>query len=138
MAGSFLGGALVILGLVLLKDAAAPLAEQPWFREMLEGTGDSLALAFLVAALLTFIVQSSSAVTVFGISLAAIGLLSVEQAIMIMYGSLAGSGAILYLLSAGLATEVCQPRFDVPTGDDHEDPVSILSPWNTFAFALGF
>ena len=102
VAGSFLGGALVILGLVLLKDAAAPLAEQPWFREMLEGTGNSLAVAFLVAALLTFIVQSSSAVTVFGISLAAIGLLSVEQAIMIMYGSLAGSGAILYLLSAGL------------------------------------
>ena len=49
VAASFLGGALVILGLVLLKDAAAPLAEQPWFRDMLEGTGDSPALAFLVA-----------------------------------------------------------------------------------------
>ena len=102
VAASFLGGALVILGLVLLKDAAAPLAEQPWFRDMLEGTEDSLALAFLVAAFLTFIVQSSSAVTVFGISLAAVGLLSVDQAIMVMYGSLIGSGAILYLLSAGL------------------------------------
>ena len=102
VAASFLGGALIILGLVLLKDAAAPLAEQPWFRDMLAGTGDSLALAFLVAAFLTFIVQSSSAVTVFGISLAAVGLLSVDQAIMVMYGSCFGSGAILYLLSAGL------------------------------------
>ena len=102
VAASFLGGALIVLGLVLLKDAAAPLATQPWFRGMLEGTGDSLALAFLVAAILTFIVQSSSAVTVFGISLAAVGILSVEQAIMIMYGSLVGSGAILYVLSAGL------------------------------------
>ena len=102
VAASLLGGALIILGLVLLKDAAAPLAEQPWFRELLEGTGDSLALAFLVAALLTFVVQSSSAVTVFGISLAAVGVLSVDQAIMVMYGSLIGSGAILYLLSAGL------------------------------------
>ena len=102
VAASFLGGALIILGLVLLKDAAAPLAEQPWFRDMLEGNGDSLALAFLVAAFLTFIVQSSSAVTVFGISLAAVGLLSVNQAIMVMYGSCIGSGAILYLLSAGL------------------------------------
>ena len=45
---------------------------------MVEGTGDSLAL--LVAALLTFIVQSSSAVTIFGISLAAVGPLSVDQA----------------------------------------------------------
>ena len=102
VAASFLGGGLIILGLVLLKDAAAPLAAQPWFRDMIEGTGDSLALAFLVAAVLTFIVQSSSAVTVFGISLAAVGVLSVEQAIMIMYGSLIGSGAILYVLSAGL------------------------------------
>ena len=102
VAASLLGGALIILGLVLVKDAAAPLAEQPWFRELLEGTGDSLALAFLVAALLTFVVQSSSAVTVFGISVAAVGVLSFDQAIMIMYGSLIGSGAILYLLSAGL------------------------------------
>ena len=102
LAASFLGGALIILGLVLLKDAAAPLAGQPWFRDMLEGTGDSLALAFLVAALLTFVVQSSSAVTVFGISLAAVGLLSIDQAIMVMYGTLIGSGAILYVLSTGL------------------------------------
>ena len=103
LAASFLGGALIIiLGLVLLKDAAAPLAAQPWFRELLEGTGDSLALAFLAAALLTFIVQSSSAVTVFGISLAAVSVLSVDQTIMNMYGSLIGSGAILYVLSTGL------------------------------------
>ncbi|MDE0523525.1 MAG: Na/Pi symporter [Boseongicola sp.] len=102
VAASFLGGAMIVLGLVLVKDAAAPLAEAPWFREMIDGTGDSLALAFLVAALLTFAVQSSSAVTIFGISLAAVGLLSVDQAIMIMYGSLIGSSAIVYALSAGL------------------------------------
>ena len=102
LAASFLGGAMIILGLALLKDAAAPLAEQPWFRDILEGTGNSLALAFVVAALLTFIAQSSSAVSVFGISLATVGVISVDQAIMIMYGSCIGSGAILYLLSASL------------------------------------
>ena len=102
VAASFLGGAMIIIGLVLLKEAAAPLAGQPWFREMLEGTGDSLALAFVVAALLTALVQSSSAVSVFGISLATVGVLSVDQAIMVMYGSLIGSGVIIYLLSAGL------------------------------------
>ena len=102
LAASFLGGAMIILGLALLKDAAAPLAEQPWFRDILEGTGNSLALAFLVAALLTCIAQSSSAVSVFGISLATVGVISVDQAIMIMYGSCIGSGAILYLLSASL------------------------------------
>ena len=102
VAASFLGGAMIILGLVLLKEAATPLAEQPWFRDMLEGTGNSLAPAFVVAAFLTFIVQSSSAVSVFGISLAAVGVISVDQAIMIMYGSCIGSGAIIYVLSANL------------------------------------
>ena len=103
VAASFLGGAMIILGLALLKDAAAPLAEQPGFRDMLEGTGNSLALAFLVAVFLTFIVQSSSAVSVFGISLATVGVISVDQAIMVMYGTCIGSGAIVYLLSASLA-----------------------------------
>ena len=93
---------MIVVGLVLLKEAAAPLAEQPWFRELLEGTGDSLALAFVVAALLTALVQSSSAVSVFGISLAAVGVLSVDQAIMAIYGSLIGSGVIICLLSAAL------------------------------------
>ena len=102
MAASFLGGAMIILGLVLLKDAAAPLAHQPWFRDMLEGTGDSLFLAFLVAAFLTSIVQSSSAVCVFGISMATVGVISIDQAIMIIYGSCIGSSVILYLLSASL------------------------------------
>ena len=100
IAASFLGGAMMILGLVLLKEAAAPLADQPWFVDMVKGTGDSLGLAFMVAALLTFAVQSSSAVSVFGISLAAVGVISIDQAIMIIYGSFIGSSAILYVLSA--------------------------------------
>ena len=102
LASAFLGGAMIVLGLVLLKEAAAPLAQQPWFGDMLDGTGDSLVLAFLVAALLTAIVQSSSAVCVFGISMATIGVISVDQAIMLIYGSLIGASVILYLLSANL------------------------------------
>ena len=102
VAASFLGGAMLVLGLVLLKDAAAPLAQQPWFRDILEGTGNSLVLAFLVAALLTAILQSANAVCVFGIGLANVGIISADQALMVIYGSCLGSSAILYLLSAGL------------------------------------
>ena len=102
IAAAFFGGAMLVLGLVLLKDAAAPLAQQPWFRDMLEDTGNSLVLAFLVAALLTAILQSANAVCVFGIGLATVGIFSVDQAIMVIYGSCLGSSVILYLLSAGL------------------------------------
>lgn len=102
IAGSFFGAAMIILGLALLKDAAAPLADQPWFGDLMERSGESLLLSFLIAAVLTAIVQSSSAVSVFGISLATIGLISVDQTIMIMYGSFIGSSTILYILSANL------------------------------------
>lgn len=102
LAASFLGAAMIILGLVLLKDAAAPLADQPWFEKMVTGTGGSLVIAFLVAVVLTAVVQSSSAVSVFGISVATIGVISVDQAIMIIYGTYIGSSVILYLLSASL------------------------------------
>ena len=102
VAASVFGGAMIVLGLILLRDAAAPLAHQPWFRDLLAGTGESLVLAFLVAALLTAIVQSTSAVCVFGVSLAATGAISMDQAIMVIYGSCIGSSVILYLLSAAL------------------------------------
>ena len=102
VSASLFGGAMLVLGLVLLKEAAAPLAEAPWFREMMTGTGDSLVFAFLISAVLTFIVQSSGAVSVFAIGLASVHVVSVDQALMIMYGSFFGSGAIMYVLSAGL------------------------------------
>ena len=102
MAWSLFGGAMLILGLVLLKDAAAPLAHEPWFAGMLESAGESLLLAFAIAALLTFVVQSASVVCVFAISMATVGVLSVDQAIMAVYGTCIGSSASLYLLTAGL------------------------------------
>ena len=102
IAGSLLGGAMIILGLALLREAAAPLAQEPWFQEMVEGTGYSPLLAFVVAAALTLVVQSSGAVSVFGISLATVGVISIDQAMMTIYGSFLGSAAILAVLSANL------------------------------------
>ena len=110
VAASIFGGAMILLGLILLRDAATPLAYQPWFGDLLTGTGDSLVVAFLVAALLTTIVQSSTAVCVFGVSLAASNAISVDQAIMVICGSFIGSSAIVYLLSSALtgrARQVC-------------------------------
>ena len=101
IAASFFGGAMIILGLVLLKDSAAPLADQPWFGETVVWMGGSLLLAFLVAALLTTIVQSPNAISVFSISMATLGVIPTDQAIMLLYGSCLGAGLILYLLSMG-------------------------------------
>ena len=101
-AAAFLGGAMIVFGLTLLKESAAPLADQPWFRDMMAGAGTSPLLAFLVATGLTAAVQSSSTVSVFGISLSAAGVLTIDQAIMVIYGTFIGSSAIMYILSANL------------------------------------
>ena len=102
IAAAFLGGALVVFGLTLLKESAAPLSDHPWFRDMMEGAGTSPVLAFLIAMGLTAAVQSSSTVSVFGISLSAAGILTIEQAIMVIYGTFIGSSTIMYMLSTNL------------------------------------
>ena len=102
IAASCFGVAMIVLGLVTLVDAAAPLADDAWFGEMLEWGVHSLLLTFLVSALLTAIVQSGAAVALFGISMATLGVLSVDQTIMLLYGIHLGAAVIQYLLSMHL------------------------------------
>ena len=103
LAASLFGMGMIVFGLDLLKESGAPLAEQPWFGEIMQWSRDSLIFSFLGAALLTFIVQSSSAVCIFGIAMASVGFLTTDQAIMFIYGSFLGSILIQYVLSAKLS-----------------------------------
>ena len=102
LAAALFGAAMIVFGLIVLKDAAAPLAGQPWFADMIQRTGHSLALAFLAAVLLTALVQCASAVAVLGIGMATAGAISVDQAIMMLFGCGIGSGLVLYVLSVHL------------------------------------
>ena len=102
LAASIFGAAMAIFGLIVLKDAVAPLANEPWFMDSIKGTGHSLELSFLVAFLLTLLVQSSSAVAVLGIAMASIGVISVDQTFMIIFGCGIGSSTIVYLYSVRL------------------------------------
>ena len=103
IAASVFGVGMIFLGLGMLVSAAAPLGEHPWFGEMMQWSVGSLLLVFLVAALLTVIVQSGAAVCVLGISMATLGVFTVDQTIMLLYGVTFGSALILYLLSMNLA-----------------------------------
>ena len=103
LAASLFGGGLLLFGLTLLQESAAPFAEQTWFQAMLAHTGRSMELAFAIAAVLTFVVQSPNAICIFGIGLLGAGALTVEQTLMVFYGAGVGSGGLLYLLSSGLA-----------------------------------
>ena len=101
-ATAIFGGALMILGLVLLKEAAAPLAQRPWFEGSIAWARDSLWLIFLVSAALTFLVQSTAVVCVIGVTLAGAGVLGVTETLMLIYGSSVGSGAVVYVLSLNI------------------------------------
>ena len=103
LAASLFGGGLLLFGLTVLQEAAAPFAGQAWFQAMLEHTGHSMELAFAIAAVLTFVIQSPNAICIFGIGLLGAGALTVEQTLMVFYGAGIGSGGLLYLLSGGLA-----------------------------------
>ena len=103
LAASLFGGSLLLFGLTLLQEYAAPFAAQPWFQAMLEHTGRSMELAFAVAAVLTFVIQSPNAICILGIGLMGAGALTTEQTLMVFYGAGIGSGGLLYLLSSGLA-----------------------------------
>ena len=98
-ATAIFGGALMILGLVLLKESATPLAEHPLIDESISWARESLWLVFFVAAALTFLVQSSAVVCVVGVTLASVGVLGVDETLMLVYGTCAGSGAVVYALA---------------------------------------
>ncbi len=102
IAASCFGIGMIILGLGMLVEAAAPLAEHPLFGEMVQWSVSSLLLTFLVSALLSAVVQSGAAVSVLGISLATLGVLTVDQTIMLLYGVCFGSALIQYVLSMNL------------------------------------
>ena len=103
-AGAMLFGvAALLFGLVLIKESAAPLSEQPWFRAGLELSAGSILLSFIIGALLTFIVQALVPVVAFGIGLAAAQLVGVEQVLMYIYGSYVGLAISVIVVSSGLS-----------------------------------
>ena len=93
---------LLFLGLQLMKDAFAPLPGFSWFRDLAGFIQGSALATFVAGALLRVLVQSSSAIAVISIALAHGGLLSADQAAMMMFGTGAGVGLSIFLLSSNL------------------------------------
>lgn len=96
------GGAMLFFGLIMLRSGAEPLAAMPWFETFLTRTQASYMLSFLAGAILTSICQSSTAISILAISLTQVGILSMEQTMMIIYGTNVGSGVISWILSSGI------------------------------------
>ena len=93
------GMGLMIFGFIMLREAAAPLADFSWYQEMLAWAGRSLLLCVIVSTVLAVLVQSSTAVMVIGVGLTAAGAFGVEQFLAIHVGACLGSSLSLRLFS---------------------------------------
>ena len=100
---SLFGAALMFVGLGLVKQSALSFTGHPLFDEFLGLMDGSLWFSFLVAAALSFMVQSSVAVMVLAVGMASVGVLTDDQAIMSIYGSYLGTNATLLILSLRLS-----------------------------------
>lgn len=100
--GALLGIGMLFYGLDLIKSGAAPLQELAFVRELLGMASQSFLIAFFIGALVTLVVQSSATVSVIAVTLISVGLLSLEQSVMIVFGASLGSGLSVLLLASNL------------------------------------
>lgn len=103
LGGVLLGLGMLFLGLFTMQAGVAPLVSAPWFEGFLQDSRGSYLSGFLIAAVLSVLVQSSIAVTVVAIALERTGLCSLAEAMMIVYGANAGSSLLTLMLSWNLS-----------------------------------
>lgn len=95
-----LGLGLVFLGMTMMGDATRPLRAYQPFIELLQQM-DEPAIAILISAGFTALIQSSSATTGIIIMLAAQGLISLEQGIALVFGANIGTCVTALLAAIG-------------------------------------
>ena len=108
IATALFGMGMMIFGFVLLKDSVAPLASYPWFQETVARSGSSLLLCLAVGTVLCLVVQSSGAVLISGISMAAAGILGIEQILLLHAGACIASSLSVFLFTMNLTGKARQ------------------------------
>lgn len=101
------GFGLLFMGLSAMKDAMSPIAETTFFQDLILALEGNMFLGILVGAVMTAVVQSSSASTAILLSLAATGAISLQVAIPILFGNNIGT-CVTALLSSLNANKVAK------------------------------
>jgi phosphate:Na+ symporter len=96
-----LGFGLLFFGLTVMKNAFDPLKTSEEFRQLFMMVGDNHLLGILIGAILTMIVQSSSATIGITIALAISGILSFEASIALILGENIGTTITANLAAIG-------------------------------------
>ena len=96
------GVAVLVFGLILIRESAASLVEQSWFQGALGISTRSLILSLVIGAILAFIVQAGLPILAFGIVMATAGLIEFEQTLIYVYGVFIGLGFSILALAINL------------------------------------
>lgn len=106
---ALLGLSLLLFGLTELKAGVALLHGNPWATEFFEFAGSEAVVAFLVGFVLAVPVQSSSMITLLALPLVQVGLLGLDQVVLMIYGAGIGSAVGVLLLASGMDDPARQP-----------------------------
>jgi phosphate:Na+ symporter len=101
--GAVLGLGLLFMGLELIRQGSMPLKGIDAVREFLAFAASSYVLAFLIGIVFTIVAQSSATVSIVAVTMTNIGLLTIDQTIVIVIGASLGSGLSVALLSSNLS-----------------------------------
>lgn len=96
-----LGFGILFFGLSIMKDAMGPIKESEAFRTLFMGIGNNPFLGILIGAILTIILQSSSATIGITLALAANGLISFEGSVALILGENIGTTVTANLAAIG-------------------------------------
>ncbi len=102
---AILGFGFLFLGMKLVADGTAPLAQSALFADVLAALTGQPLLLLLIAALFSGVVRSSAATIGFALSLAAAGVLSLAGAIPIIFGANIGTAATALIAAVGQNAE---------------------------------
>ena len=102
---AILGFGFLFLGMKLVADGTAPLAQSALFADVVRALTDQPLLLLLVSAALTAIVRSSAAVIGLALSLATAGVLPLVAAIPVIFGANIGTAATALIAAIGQNAE---------------------------------
>src|SRR3546814_15253863 len=85
---------MLFFGLDLMHQNVAPMADEAWFADLLAWTDGSYLFGFVIGCVLSFIVQSSVAVTAVVLAFQGAGVFGAGETLMIVYGANVGSSML--------------------------------------------
>jgi phosphate:Na+ symporter len=100
--GALFGVALLLFGLSQVTQAAGGFTQYGWFKAVMSTIQFSYFLGFLAGMLLTFLVQSHMAIILIALAMTKAAFFNFDQAVMIIYGTHAGSSLITYAMAANI------------------------------------